>query len=176
MVRMIVAYSALMLGLASPVAAQLSANGGPIQVEADRGEVLEREKRAIYSGNVDVTQGDARLRAHTVTVNYDGNTTQTGGTGFGSLTTIIAEGEVYYVTPTLKARGSKGTYDARTETILLEGDVILSRCGDVATGERLLLNLRDGRSVLGTEESGRITMVITSDGEGQAEARPEGCS
>ena len=174
MVRIIVAFTALLFGFASSAAAQLSSNGGPIQVEADKGEVLERDKRAIYTGNVDVTQGDARLRAARVTVNYDGVTGQTGS-GFGNLTTIVAEGEVFYVTPSLKATGTKGTYDARNETILLEGNVILERCGDVATGERLLLNLRDGRSVLGQESGGRITMVLTPNGEGQTEGQPEGC-
>ena len=162
MVKILVAYTALFLVFSGMAHAQLSSKGGPIQVEADRGEVLERQKRAIYTGNVDVTQGDARLRADKVTVVYDGQTDSTAsGTGFGDLTAIIAEGEVFYVTPDLKARGNKGTYDAMTEVIRLEGDVIITRGDDVARGEHLELYLRDGRSVLGDAEGGRIKTVLT---------------
>ena len=161
MVRKFVAYAVLLLVFAGPAQAQLSSQGGPIQVEADRGEVLERQKIAIYTGNVDITQGDARLRAHKVTVIYDGQGgSSEAATGFGDLTSIIAEGEVFYVTPELKARGGKGTYDAKSETILLEGDVILTRGDDVATGDSLKLYLRDGRSVL---DGGRIKTVLTSN-------------
>lgn len=145
--------------------AQLSDQGGPIQVDADNGEVLDREKKAIYYGNVDVIQGDARLRADRIEVNYAGGGTGGGlGGSFGELTTIVAIGKVYYVTPEFKATGAKGTYDARDGTITLEGDVIVARGEDVATGDRLVLKLSEGRSTLSADGNKRVRMVLTPQG------------
>jgi lipopolysaccharide export system protein LptA len=71
---------AAVMAFAGAAHAQLSSEGGPIQVEADNGEVLYRERKAIYSGNVDVIQGDARLRSDRIEVNYAGG----GGSGGGT--------------------------------------------------------------------------------------------
>ena len=160
-------------GLAS---AQLSDEGGPIQVDADNGEILDREKKAVYWGNVDVIQGDARLRAERIEVFYAGTENAGGiGGGFGELRTIVASGDVYYVTPDFKARGDVGTYDAVAGTITLEGDVVVSRCNDVATGERLVLLLGEGRSLLTAGEDERVRMVIGPEGPQATGQAADGC-
>ncbi len=160
-------------GLAS---AQLSDEGGPIQVDADNGEILDREKKAVYWGNVDVIQGDARLRAEKIEVFYSGTESAGGiGGGFGELRTIVASGDVFYVTPDFKARGDVGTYDAVAGTITLEGDVVVSRCNDVATGERLVLLLGEGRSLLTAGEDERVRMVIGPEGPQVTGQAADGC-
>lgn len=151
------------LSLAAPAAAaQLSSDGGPIRVSADNSSVFERERRVLVIGNVDIIQGDARLRADKVTLNYAGRQTgATGGVGggFGDIEKMIANGNVYYVTPDLKATGKVGTYDAETETITLTGEVVLVRGEDVARGERLVIDVVEGRSTLRGGE-GRVQMLI----------------
>lgn len=165
----------------APVAgAQLSSQGGPIQVDADNGEILDREKKAIYFGNVDVIQGDARLRADRIEVIYAGGGDAGGlGGSFGELQRIIATGDVFYVTPEFRARGNKGTYEAGTGTITLEGSVIVSRGDDVATGDRLVLLLNEGRSVLSADETGRVRTTLTPEGgsspaPGETQTPPDG--
>jgi lipopolysaccharide export system protein LptA len=152
--------------VALPAAAQLSSEGGPIQVDADNGEILDREKKAIYYGNVDVIQGDARLRADRIEVIYAGGGGGSGiGGSFGALQTIVAIGDVFYVTPDFKARGERGTYNAVDGTITLTGDVTVNQGNDVAQGEQLVLYIEDGRSVLSAGEDGRVRTVLVPDEE-----------
>ena len=57
----LVATIGTVMCLISPVAlAQISGEGGPIRVNADRSEVLERERKMVLIDNVDITQGTAR--------------------------------------------------------------------------------------------------------------------
>jgi len=143
--------------------AQISSQGGPIRVNADRSSVFERERRVDVVGNVDIVQGQARLRADEVTLYYSGSQSgPTGGpgAGFGAIDRMVAEGEVFYITPDLKARGDQGNYDAETDTITLENNVVLIRCEDVARGERLTIEVTAGRTTLDGGADGRVQMVI----------------
>ncbi len=156
------------LMLATPAGAQISSQGGPIRVNADRSSVLERERRVDVIGNVDIVQGDARLRANEVTLYYTaGAEGATGGPGaaFGAIDRMVAEGEVFYITPDLKARGDRGQYDAATDTITLEDNVVLIRCEDVARGERLTIEVTAGRTTLDGGTDGRVQMVIIPGSE-----------
>ncbi|MCI4645158.1 MAG: OstA family protein [Hyphomonadaceae bacterium] len=160
--RPIMAALGAVMTLSLPAMAQLSSQGGPIRVNADNSSVLERERRVIVVGNVDIVQGDARLRADKVTLYYSGRdgAGQTGiGGSFGDIQSMVAEGEVFYVTPDLKARGDEGTYDAAADTITLIGEVVLIRGEDVARGNELVLNVSEGRSQLRGGD-GRVQILI----------------
>jgi len=156
--------SLLLAGFISlPGLAQISNEGGPIRVKADKSEVLERERKVILIDNVDITQGEARLRADIVTIAYGGN--EAGGTGlganFGDIQSMTVRGNVYYITPEIKANGSLGLYDAETDTLTLTGNVVLLRGEDVAKGERLMIGLSEGKTVLDGGDEGQVQMVIT---------------
>ncbi|MEM8617007.1 MAG: LptA/OstA family protein [Pseudomonadota bacterium] len=141
---------------------QLSGDGGPIRVKADRSEVLDRERKVLLIDNVDITQGDARLRADVVTLEYaPANAATASGlaSGFGDIRTMTARGNVFYVTPDLKANGGLGVYNAERDVITLTGDVILVRGEDVARGQRLVMDLGAGRTVLDGSDS-QVNMVI----------------
>ena len=155
---------ALIFGIAAiawggSASAQLSDDGGPIRVKADRSEVLDKEKKVVLIDNVDIAQADARLRANIVTLAYsgDGNEGTSGiASSFGDIQTMTAQGEVFYINAELKANGDLGVYDAQTGVITLTGNVILVRGEDVARGDRLTMNLADGT----TQLDGAVNMVI----------------
>lgn len=150
--------------LALPAAAQLSAEGGPIGVNADRTETFERENKVLVIGNVDIQQGQARLRADKVTLIFAGNgrSSSTGlSSGFGDIKTMLADGEVFYVTPELKARGDHATYEAATGVITMTGNVKMSRDKDVGEGEMLRIETATGESVLDGGE-GRVRVMLDS--------------
>jgi lipopolysaccharide export system protein LptA len=161
----IAAFGAMMAVFATPTYAQVSNEGGPIRVNADRSEVLDKEKKIVLIDNVDITQGTARLRADIVTIEYGGagDTTTSSSTGigsnFGDIRTMTARGRVFYVTPDLKANGDLGVYVAATDTITMTGNVVLVRGEDVAKGERLDINLTEGRTSLDGGDS-QVNMVI----------------
>lgn len=155
--------------MAAPFAfAQLSSDGGPIRVNADNSSVLERERRVVVVGNVDIVQGNARLRADQVTLFYgerSGDGTAGLGGGFGEIERMRAEGSVFYVTPDLRARGDIGTYDAASETITLTGEeVVLIRGEDVATGCSLVLRVSEGLSQLNGCDGQGVRILIMPEG------------
>ncbi|MEM9739257.1 MAG: LptA/OstA family protein [Pseudomonadota bacterium] len=155
--------------VAAPAGAQLSSEGGPIRVNADSSQILERDRRVLVIGNVDIIQGDARLRADTVTLFYGANGAANAGIGgsFGEIERMRAEGDVFYVTSDLKARGDVGTYNAQNDTITLTGEeVVLIRCEDVARGTELVINVAQGRTTLkgGERSDGRVSILLFPEG------------
>lgn len=147
---------------ATPAMAQISSEGGPIYINSERTESLERERKVLLIGNVDIQQGDARLRADTVTLIFaERSNADSAGVGgsFGQVQTMLAEGGVFYVTPELKAKGDHGTYDAATDTITITGNVALMRDRDVAEGQTLKVEVGNRRTTLDGGD-GRTRMVI----------------
>lgn len=139
---------------------QVSGEGGPIRVKADKSEVRDKERKVILSNNVDITQGDARLRADRVVLQYGNGGSGAGVSNFGDIETMTATGDVFYVTTDLKATGDVGIYDAKKDSITLNGNVVLLRGEDVAKGQRLVMQLEAGRTTLDGGNS-QVNMVIT---------------
>ena len=153
--------------MAAPAWAQISSEGGPIYINSDRTESLERERKVLLIGNVDIQQGDARLRADKVTLVFsgkEGGGTSTLGGSFGQIQSMLAEGEVFYVTPELKAKGDRGLYEANIDTITMTGNVALMRGRDVAEGETLKLEIKNRRTTLDGGD-GRTRMMIDPDSQ-----------
>src|SRR3990167_910857 len=149
--------------MAAPAVAQISSEGGPIYINSARTESLENERKVLLVGNVDIQQGTARLRADTVTIRFTGKPAKPGNSsivgGFGQAENIVAEGNVYYVTPELKAKGDRGVYELATDTITMTGKVALMRDRDVAEGETLRMEVKNRRTTL-EGGTGRTRMVI----------------
>lgn len=168
--KALAAISALAVMASGTAIAQVSGEGGPIRVNADRSEVLDKERKVILIDNVDITQGTARLRADIVTIEYGatGNTTTPGlGSNFGDIRTLTARGNVFYVTPDLKANGALGVYVASTDTITLTGDIVLVRGEDVAKGERLVMELGAGKTTLDGGDSQVNMVIVPGEGDGR---------
>lgn len=149
--------TAFILVAAGSAFAQLSPDGGPIQIEAGKAEILDQSKRVVYSSDVDVVQGNARLQSDVLTINFAGSETgNTGGIGggFGAIENMQAAGNVHYVTQDLKARGDDAVYTAETDTVFMTGNVILARGDDIAQGECLTLEIGAGKSTLGCGDNG----------------------
>lgn len=89
--------------------------------------------------------------------------------GFGQVQSILAEGNVYYVTPELKAKGDRGNYELATDTITMTGNVALMRERDVAEGQTLRMEVGNRRTTL-EGGGGRTRMVI--DPENQSQSNP----
>lgn len=160
------AGAGLLLGLMAglPAQAQISSDGGPIYINSERTETMQRERKVVLVGNVDIRQGTARLRADTVTILFSGEQGEGASTtgvaaGFGQIQRIQAEGDVYYVTPELKAKGDRGVYELATDTITMTGNVALMRDKDVAEGQVLRMEVANQRTTL-EGGGGRIRAVI----------------
>lgn len=152
--------------------AQLSAQRGPIQIEADELTFLDKEGRAIYVGNVDAVQGDARIRAEKLTIFFakkEANGNGGIGSGVGDVERLVAEGEVFYMTPGEKAKGDRGVYNYKNDQILLTGNVTLTRGENVIVGDRLIVDIEKGRSRVESNSRARgervRTVIVTQGNE-----------
>ncbi len=161
------AFSLVAMALAIPAAhAQLSKEGGPIEITADRGELDDVNRKAVYRGNVDVIQGVARLRANEVVISYHEREGGAAGGGLGGsvggLDTIIATGDVYYITDREKMKADRGLYNAAAETITLTGNVKVTNDDGVIAGQQLVIEITTGRYTMDGGEGGRVKMVLES--------------
>lgn len=119
----------------------------PVQFNADRIELQDRQNRVVLSGDVEITQGDLRLTAARTTISY---------TDSGTLTIqrLDATGGVVVTRGSERASGSAGVYDFNRKVIVLSGGVNLRRGSDSLSGGRLTIDLNSGlSSVDGTGRS-----------------------
>ena len=125
----------------------LRLNGNePIEIESDKLEVLENENKAIFTGNVNVTQGPTLLKSGAMTVYYatDGGSAATGSS---SIERLEVDGKVYVKSDKQVATGDRGVFDMKTEVLVLSGDeVVLSEGNNVLRGCKLTVQMKTGRA------------------------------
>ncbi len=123
-------------------------SNAPVNYAADRIELQDRQNRVVLSGNVDITQGDMRLRAERTTVAFtdDGNL---------KIQRIDASGGVTVNRGNEQARGNAAVYDFNARVITMAGNVALRRGGDTLNGSRLTIDLASGLSSVDGRAGGR---------------------
>jgi lipopolysaccharide export system protein LptA len=138
----------------------------PIQIESDKLEVRESENIAIFSGNVSVTQGPTLLKSGKMTVYYakDGGSAATGS---ANIDRLEVDGKVYVKSDNQVATGDRGTFDMKTEILVLSGkEVVLSEGPNVLVGCKLTVQMKTGEAQVdgckeGGSGTGRVMMSIT---------------
>lgn len=114
----------------------------PIEIEADELEVQDREKTAVFRGNVRLVQGPTTLRASSITVYYDGRATGTNQ----QISKVEARGPIRVTSEDQTARGDRATFQMATQILTLTGNVILTKGSNELRGQRLIVNLKTGES------------------------------
>lgn len=142
--------------LTGPAAAQTSVAlgdmgaqpGTPVQVDAQELRVDQASGAAVFSGDVLISQGDLRLGAAQVTVQYSRETEQ--------ITRLVAGGGVTFATASDAAEARDAVYDLAQDLLILTGDVLLSQ-GDLAiSADRMEIRVSDGTAAL----SGHVRTVF----------------
>ncbi|MBK8438857.1 MAG: LptA/OstA family protein [Rhodobacter sp.] len=147
--------------LAAPVAAQEAkiAFGGlsqdtslPVEVQADTLSVNNADGTAVFDGNVLVGQGEMRLAAARVTVEY--------GTDGKSIARLNATGGVTIANLADAAEAREAVYTIDSGQIVLTGDVLLTQGQSALSGQKLTINLKDGTGVM----EGRVSTTFIPGG------------
>jgi lipopolysaccharide export system protein LptA len=136
----------------------------PVDVSADRIEVQDRANRAMFSGNVDVRQGNLRLNSARITVVY----ANSAGAGT-QIERIEASGGVTMRSPSETARSQFAIYDIDRRLVTMIGAVRLDQGANHIQGGRLVFDLTSGRAVMdggtggapGATGTGRVTGRFT---------------
>jgi lipopolysaccharide export system protein LptA len=157
-----IAALTLTLGLilaATSTPAQQIAFGGlkqdtslPVEVSADQLAVDQADGSATFTGNVRVAQGDMRLAAGTIRVEY--------AEGGKSIARLHATGGVTFASRTDAAEAAEAVYTIDAGTIVMTGKVLLTQGATALSGETLVINLKAGT---GTME-GRVQTVFQPKG------------
>lgn len=169
--RHLLAGLALALLLGSGAAAARSGDTQkPVHVTADRAELRERAGTSRYQGNVIITQGSMRITADDVEV-YSPNKT---------LQTVVARGQRATFDQTMDdgrevhAEALQMTYDARTRTMLLEGEAFLIQAGNRLDSARIEYDLKTEQVLAGTQAPNERVEIIYHPEETPAGDVPTG--
>jgi lipopolysaccharide transport protein LptA/LPS export ABC transporter protein LptC len=134
----------------------------PIDVEANRLDVDDRSKQAVFKTNVHAVQGDFTVRTAELRAYY------TGAAGLAEtaaapadkkapaqISRIEARGAVIVTSKNgQKATGDWADYDVKKNEVILGGDVVLTQNKDVVRGNKLRIDMLTGKSVIESEGSG----------------------
>lgn len=134
----------------------------PVRINADALEVRDKDKVAVFSGNVIVTQGDTTLRSKDLMVFYDGSVGAPQGgdqpVQKGQIRKLEATGGVVVKTKEQTATGDSGTFEMKSNTVTLVGKpVVLTQGPNVIRGQKLVVDLISGISKF---EGGRVESLI----------------
>lgn len=160
----------------------------PIQIDADKVVLHNDVGTATFTGNVNVVQGTTLLKAGSMIVYYvktdkkdpakadtakadagktDSNAPKApgiGGAGAQDIDHLEVEGKVYVKSEDQVATGDRGTFDMKTEVLVLTGTkVVLSQGDNVAVGCKLTAQLKTGEAQLEAcknGKTGRVSIIV----------------
>ncbi len=146
-----------LLTLVMALSTGLTAHAAPnsqIDISAEKLEVNQTASKATFSGNVVVTQEGMTLTAPLVTADYKNQNSTSG------IQTVTASGGVTITRAgsngvSEKATGTTATYNLDAGTLVLTGDVTLTRGPSQLSGDKLVYNLQTGNAVV-TNSSGPV--------------------
>ena len=128
----------------------------PINIEADELEVIDGEKRAVFKGNVRVTQGKSTIQTSRLEVIYSGD----GQGGQGDISMLNLSGGVVAKSDGNTASGDAGSFDVKREIVTLSGEVVLSQGPNVAKGCKLVASLKQNTANLTRCKGQRVITSI----------------
>jgi lipopolysaccharide export system protein LptA len=157
----------------------------PISIDADKLNYFDKEQKAVYSGNVTVTQGDSKMTCAVMTIFLAKTETPAAGApgnaatppaaangaqapadagptpGGSQVKHMDAMGPVTLVSKTQVATGDRASYDKADNKVWLFGNVTMSDGGNVIKGDQLTYDLTSGEATIDPGKRGpRVTSII----------------
>jgi lipopolysaccharide export system protein LptA len=161
----------------------------PIQIEAASLEVHDKQKEAVFSGKVKVTQGDTTMTSKTLVVFYDQSSGSApeqpatakqkgtkaapgtpmqqaapGPTGSSSIKRLEARSNVVVTQKDQVVTGELAVFDTKANLITISGGVVMTQCKNVMRGDRLTVDMTTGMSRV--EGSSGVQVLMQQGGEG----------
>jgi lipopolysaccharide export system protein LptA len=150
-------YSGAVFGQAANIALGTGAFDAslPVEVTADQLSVDQSNGMAVFEGNVLVVQGEVRLSAGSVSIEYAPEGSE------NAIERLVASGGVTFVTASDAAEAGEAVYAVADGVVTLSGDVLLTQGRNAIAGDRLVVDLASGNGRM----EGRVRTVFTpSDG------------
>lgn len=160
----------------------------PIKIDADKLDVLDKDNKAVFSGNVVAVQGETTVRCSMMTVFYEGRAAQAGGRAApatpapagapaqgedSSIKRIECKGPVTVVSKTQAATSDNAVFDRANNQVIMTGNVALNDGPNITRGQRLVYNTTTG---VANVQGGRVQGFFVPNAEtakpGATPARP----
>lgn len=163
----------------------------PIKIDANKLDVLDKDSKAIFSGNVVAVQGETTVRCSVMTVFYEGRgqggaakpaqpaaPAQGQGANDGAIKRIECTGPVTVVSKTQAATSDNAVFDRANNQVIMTGNVALNDGPNITRGDKLVYNTQTG--IANVTSSGRVQgFFVPNSGEegkdkkdGKAGAKP----
>jgi lipopolysaccharide export system protein LptA len=137
----------------------------PVKITAAELQVHDKEKVAVFSGDVHLVQGDTTMRSGSLVVYYDDQPPPPAPppkSGKGPVASaqlpppqqsqqirkVEAKGNVIVTQKDQIATGDLATFDMRLNTVTMSGNVIITRGPNVLKGDGLVVNMTTGESAM----------------------------
>ncbi len=166
----------------------LGSNKGPVRIDSDSLELDYKSSNVMYRGHVEVTQGDVTLNSDRLSISYDPDAvkhadkpadgtvkTATPGGDADRIKEIIGEGNVRIRQGTKLAEGPRAVFDQAKQTFTLSEGAVLHDGPNQVAGERVIVYLKEERSVVESGSNTRVKAVLYPGKEedgGKATALP----
>ena len=124
----------------------------PVEMSSDQLKIDQSDGSAIFSGNVVVGQGEMRLTAAKIRVEYSA----ADGESTGRVSRMLATGGVTLVNGTEAAESQNAEYTVDSGVIVMTGDVILTQGLNALSSEKMIVDLSTG---IGTMD-GRVRTIL----------------
>lgn len=152
-------------------AAEPGRSPAPVQVEANRMESLQQDKAVLFTGNVEARQGEILLHADEMTVHYQDSEAAAQKPGSAAeaanrkVDKLIARGNVKIQSNAWTASGDMVEFMESDRKVVLEGNAKVWRNNNLVTGDRVILYLDEGKSVVekGSGSEGRVKAFFYPD-------------
>ncbi len=125
----------------------------PVEITAESLSVDQASGAAVFSGGVVIGQGQLRISAERVEVEYSDDT--------GDIVRLQASGGVVFVTEASAAEAERADYDLDAGSLVMSGDVLLTQGQSMLTADRMTLDLETGNAVM----EGRVRTVFRQEGQ-----------
>lgn len=125
----------------------------PVEITADQLQVDQADGSAKFIGNVLIGQGDMRLSANEVRVEY-----ASGENAGGRIERLLATGSVVLVNGSEAAEAQEAVYTIDSGNVVLTGDVLLTQGQNALSANRMVLDLNTGTARM----DGRVRTVLQS--------------
>ena len=129
---------------------------GPIRIQSDRMETLDKKGNVVFYGNVKAVRGDLVIYSDVLKVYYK----QAPGGDKRVIDRIVARGHVKVVKGERTATGEKGIYDKGAEKIVLSGAAQVWEGPNRVRGERITFFINEDRSIVEASGGQQVEAVV----------------
>lgn len=148
----------------------------PIKIDANKLDVLDKDNKAVFSGNVVAVQGETTVRCSVMTVFYEGRgqggapkPAQPAAQGQnqandGAIKRIECTGPVTVVSKTQAATSDNAVFDRANNKVIMTGNVALNDGPNITRGDQLVYDTQTG--VANVTSKGRVQgFFVPNSGE-----------